>query len=424
MFDNLLKKNLYSSFFYKALLLLLNFIFISLFINISGVDKYGEYVLYLSLINIGLIANDGINNAFVKYIGENKKNNNKLQSVYATLMVAGGLYIGIIIISFAIFYKYIFQFINISHISVEYIILIIFIFINMFLNSNFSAIMNGFEKVYITNKAEGILNILKVIFSIVLLYFYSVLGALLGLLIAVFVSNIFLFYKLQKETPLMLFKQTVYSYKTLMKILNFSVVTSGNALIWRIFSNIDKILISKFLGQEAVGFYNIAVSVAVRVWEVSALFSRVAYPRFLSLKYSIKELYKIYFKLQLINISIISIIVTILWLFSKDIISIWINENTALNSFSLLNTMLIGVLFGASNYLNALILFVYDMHKIVFLNTLIGFLVYLIIVFYFENLSLSIFASAFSFYFIVSSILNWIYIKNIFEKRRFNVTRQ
>ena len=421
MFDKLLKKNLISSLYYKVLLLILNFIFISLFIKVAGVKEYGEYVVLLSLINFGLIFNAGINNAFIKYIGENRQDNNKSQLIYSSLIILSFIYVIGVSFGFVIFYKNILEFIGLESISILKLVFIIFIFMLMFFNSNFSALLNAYERIYISNRAEGILNFSKLILSMIFLYFYGIVGALFGLLFAFLISIGYQVAQIKKYTYINLFSLKEFNIDEVKKMINFSFFTSGNVLIWRIFTSLDKVLISKFLGQETVGYYNIATSIAIRIWEVSSLFSHISYPKFLALKADSMSQEKFLKKLHLLNSGLILIIVVILFLFSKIIISLWIDENTACHSYFILNIMLIGVFFGSSNFINSLILFTYDKHKIVFFNTLISFILYLGYIFLNNNIRLESFAYGFSIYFVFSSILNWIFVIGLLKKLEYKV---
>ncbi len=409
MLDELLRKNLLSSVFYKILMLLLNFIFISLFMKISGVKAYGTYVLYLSLVNLGLIFNAGVNNAFVKYIGENRQNKNTLQSVYSTLMGMSVGYIAVVFCVFLLGHNYMFSFVGITGVDATELFLVVLIFVFMFLNSNLSAILNAFEMIYISNKAQGILDLSKVIVSSAFLYFYGVKGALLGLVVSLVASNIFLVYHVKRVSLFKLLNVYKFDKSLFKEIIGFSLFASGNALIWRLFSNIDKVLVSKLLGVDSVGFYNVACSIAVRIWEISSLFSTVAYPRFLALKNNMQHQVKIFIKLQLVNNILIFVVVIVIGMLSNVIISVWINKSTAVYSSPVLRNMLVGVFLGASNFINAPVLLAYDRHRLLFVNTSIGFLCYLVFIFFLkERASLEIFAYGFSLYFAVSSLLTWV----------------
>ncbi len=78
-----MKKNLISSYITKGILLILNFIYIALFIQLLGVENYGLFTVSLSIVNLFLFFNTGIGLAVIKYF--NDKNFDS-QKVYETLI--------------------------------------------------------------------------------------------------------------------------------------------------------------------------------------------------------------------------------------------------------------------------------------------------------------------------------------------------
>lgn len=417
------KKNIISSLVFKFIILILSFLFITLFVNIGGEALYGRYVLYVSLLNLGLLFDAGINVSIVKLAAGRQSNIeylNKLFSSYIWLAFIFFVIFSIVLLSFS---NFIFLKLNLDKVFIFDICVLLFLFFMLLLNSVFSSFLISFEYIHASNKVEGILNFSKIIFALLGFYFFEVAGALLGFSLAVLFANLILYDFIRKKIGLHFTLKTFVVRSFLNKILDYTFFGSGGSIIWRLVSNLDKILISYYLSIEALAYYSIAFSLAVRLWEFSGILSTVSLPRFILIKESFDEQVKLLLQLQVINYLVNGFIFGVFLFYSEDLLTFWLGFQKAILVSPLLEGMLYGVLAGAATYVNTSFLQSHDMHRVVFLNALVSAILYFFIIFLFsKSITLDVFVCGFSLYFIMMSLLNIFSVVFILKKVSNNAT--
>lgn len=401
-----MRKNLISSYVSKLILLILNFIYISLFIKFLGVEDYGLFTVSLSIVNLFLFFNTGIGLSVIKYLNDK---NFESQKVYETLISFSLFIILIFSILQYVFSSYLIDN-NINQLKTIYFIIIIFIL--MFIFTIMSSLLHAKEHIHEVNIIEIVFNISKLILCSIFIILFNLDGAYIGMILSLIISIIYFIYYLKKFIDIKLKRFLIFDINLLKEMVKFIWYNSLNEGIWRLFSNVDKILISKLFGNEILGFYNIAYTLVIRLWDFPDAISRVVYPRFAKIKENIYELNMIYKKVSLLNI-IISLIVNILvFIFAFDLISFWLDENVAMNSYWMLQILILGNILGADNWISTRILLVWNDVYIMFKNNVISLLIYIIssLILYFVFRDVKAFLISFVLYYFFYACFNRIFI--------------
>lgn len=397
-----MKKNLISSYITKGILLILNFIYIALFIKLLGVENYGLFTVSLSIVNLFLFFNTGVGLAVIKYF--NDKNFDS-QKVYETLISLSLFIIVLFSILQFLFSSYLLEENNEELKTISYIITI---FALMFALGILSSLLHAKENIHEANIVEVFFNFIKLIIGSLFIVFFSLDGAYMGMIVSLTISILHLIYYMKKFVEVDL-KRFFYIDLILLKdMIRFIWFNSLNEGIWRVFSNLDKILISKLFGNETLGYYNIAYTIVLRLWDFPDAISRVVYPRFTKIKDNFIELNKVYKQMSLLNISISLFVNSMVFIFAYDLITLWLNEKVAQNSYWMLQILIIGNILGTDNWVTTKVMLAWSNVNIMFRHNIASLSLYFLslVSFYFILEDVRAFLISFIVYYTSYMILN------------------
>ncbi len=167
---------------------------LAIFVGANGMAYVGNFRAFLNVVeNFSLL---GIQNAVVKYVSENQHDKAKLKSVLTTfglLLLASSILISLILIFGANYLsKQIFHHSEIYS-FVFYVLAILF---PLYVFSTFCiSVVNGFQEYKKVIYIQIISSSVALLFSVLLIYYYTTFGALISLVLApVFVFFVSLFY--------------------------------------------------------------------------------------------------------------------------------------------------------------------------------------------------------------------------------------
>ena len=105
-------------------------------------------------------------------------------------------------------------------------------------------------------------------------------------------TSIFLYIGLKEHRPSFVFK-----IGEIKEFLSFGAYQMGEKTINYISANIDKILIGKFIGMEALGFYNLAWQLIIfPLAKINPVVNKVAFPLYAKVQHDIEKLSSYYTK--------------------------------------------------------------------------------------------------------------------------------
>lgn len=167
---------------------------LAIFVGATGMAFVGNFRAFLSVIeNFSLL---GIQNAIVKYVSEYQNDKPKLKSVLSTfglLLLASSILIGLGLILCSNYLSN--QIFNHSA-NTLFIGLILGVLFPLFVFSTFCiSIVNGFQQYKNVIYIQIISSSIALVFSVLLIYYYNIFGALVSLVLApIFVFFVSLFY--------------------------------------------------------------------------------------------------------------------------------------------------------------------------------------------------------------------------------------
>jgi O-antigen/teichoic acid export membrane protein len=141
-----------------------------------------------------------------------------------------------------------------------------------------------------------------------------------------------------------------FSLKSTKPFWSFGLYQMGEQTINYFSANIDKILIGKFLGMEAVGYYNLAWRLIIYpLTHINPIINRVAFPVFSKLQDNKAALSR-YYCLSIHFLSLITVpILVFLFFYSKEVVAIVYGSNWQKTADLLQVLSLVGILKAIGN---------------------------------------------------------------------------
>ncbi|MGL6114985.1 MAG: lipopolysaccharide biosynthesis protein [Cetobacterium sp.] len=334
--NNNLSINILSSFICKGLAIILNFFIIPLTINILGNDYYGLWILILSTTSWIYTFDIGIGNGIKNKISENIAKKNKLEII--KIIING--YVGVMVIAIGILLFSIFiilnldlcKLLNINFLSEKELEKILIINISIvclnFILSLCNNIFNGLQKSYIAS----INNFLSQFIIFILcygIYIYKInsiiiMSILYGGSIAfsnIIVSAYYLIKNFQRKRINLIKLISLHYIKNMVNIGGKIFIIQICGLV--IFST-DNLIISRFLGIEDVGEYNIIN----KLFTIPTIFlTLMLVPTWPAITKAYYEKNKVWLENLLLKINkvwkLVFILTILLMIFGKNIVYMW-----------------------------------------------------------------------------------------------------
>lgn len=244
-------------------------------------EYFGIYNLALSIAIIAMIFTDaGINNTAIRYISEKigKKDKKSARSFFRYIFYLKSL--SVLIIVSILFLISNFLSVNVFEKPILFIPIVSSVFYIIFLSFNnfFKTLLVSFKDLKRLTFSELVFEASKILFALVILYFFSnefaVAGVFIGIALAASLSliTIFIFFRKKKYIffgPIeKIEKKRILEYLWPMVIASFSLV---------LFGSIDTLMLGRFVDAEYIGYYRVALSL---IFTTTALlgFSNVLFP--------------------------------------------------------------------------------------------------------------------------------------------------
>lgn len=316
--------------------------------RVLGPEKQGIYTLVVLLPNMLVtFLNVGIGPASVYYVGKQKYSIETIVSTNIFLaLIISAISIVIGILSIVLFRDTFFK-----GVPIIYLFIILSVLPLLFANSFLQAVFQGLQDFKVFNLVAIFGSIMNLVFLIivVLLLRLNVIGAIISFFASVIAPTLILIIYLKKRNIIVRFKyiskefikdSLIYGYKAhLSNILAFVNYRA------------DILMISYFLSPAAVGIYNVAVSIAEKLWFISQPVSTVLFPRISSMK-SDDERNKLTAVVAR-NVLFISLIVAVILYFIIDILIVFIFGEQYKLASKVIKILLVGItLFSAERILS------------------------------------------------------------------------
>lgn len=237
-----------------------------------------------------------------------------------------------------------------SEIGIALFISAFTVFLNMVLlvNSNISMALqqNNFYalgKIIITI-SQAILTIAMVLLN------FGLIGVVIAKLISVLIGIIS--YTVINKRIISSIKMVFeFDYLLFKDLISFGLYNSVTQISNGVIAQLDRVLISMFLGPEYVSYYAIPMTAAQRIHSLVSTAANVIFPVTSELKANkkIELLINLYKKSQNIILFISSILILPFLLFSEEVLSIWIGQDFALESKEIFTIILFSYIIIGSN---------------------------------------------------------------------------
>jgi O-antigen/teichoic acid export membrane protein len=308
-------------------------------------EVYGIYVLAISLMGLLSFLDLGFGQGIIKFVShyEAKGDFKRINDIINTSLfinVIMGLLGAVIIFTFSKFLSlYVFK-VKSEHLETSILsfqIVSVGFFLNL-LSSTFSNIPKALQRYDVAVKIQNFVWFCSIMSSVLLLYLGYGLVEMMTFYVIFQLLGVFLYYYSSKKLLPTLKLSLSFKKDVFKEIFGFSVYTSINAITGNIVFRVDKMIISYFLGTAAVTYYQIPFMIVQMAngfisSVIQFLMPAVSFINSFGDKEKLKELYIKYTKyLFLTSIIIFSGLV----LLGKPFLILWIGNNIAEKSYSLL----------------------------------------------------------------------------------------
>lgn len=324
--------NVISSYAHIVLSVLLNIMYVPIALHYMGVEKYGAWIVLQTLINYLTLANFGIPTAVTNLMSQSDSNNEKINLLLKGFKLLAIVCLAVFIIGLAFYLFVIYKTSWISQVSSEIrtssVVLIVFFILRIPFQIA-SATFTANKKIFIA-KIYDLLAIVVTFLSLLIAVYLNqnliFLAFLSGILLLVL--NVTSFFNALRIIDIRNFKKpinSIESKKIYMPGLALFASGMGALIVW----NTDNIVISKFLGFQDVAIYSTAFRLFSIGYMSFGFIHGVLIPYYGQLfKQKSWDKLRVLFNLNLIAIPFIAMCVWLVgWLFSKDIIMLWLGNN-------------------------------------------------------------------------------------------------
>jgi len=330
---------------------LLIFITIPVFIKQFGLELYGVFALLLLIGNLNVFMNLGLNTSLIKFLAEQGKCNQSNYDIAVSFLILLFLLTPITMVGLYFNYSLLKNIFNIGEKFLTTDTLTLF---NLLLISNsiillgqiFSSALDAMQLVHLNNTYMMIYNISYWGMILLSLYIspsfasigFSIISATLLWFIIVLIS----FYKHWGKITTKGLKPNFLI--TAKKIYSYGIKLYTSGFISFFYEPITKLLISHFIGLNAVGFFDIAIKVRNQIWN---LIGKLFYPIFPLISQIDDTLLirKLIHKIERIAaFLIVPIFASVIYL-SYPFVNIWIGKDVSIISLTMI-PIICGYLIG------------------------------------------------------------------------------
>lgn len=338
---------------------LMNIVFVPFYIKLMGIEAYGLVGFFATLTSIFYLLDFGFSttlNREIAILSDNNRNDELIGNTTRSFeIVYWSISISIFIITFLLAPLVAHYWVNPEHLSVKEVENAIrmmgFVIALRFPFALYSGGMMGLQRQVALNivvifqgtiRGVGVVLILWLVSPTIQAFF--VFHAILSL-----IETVFIMFLLWRNIPYR-FTKARFSFDILKRIARFAGGLSGIGITGMLLSQIDKIILSKFVTLDIFGYYSLASTVA------TGLLSLVSYPVYNAVFPRLSQLLNhdpantlsvFYHKsCQLVSALMIPICIVVIS-FSKEILYLWTMDKDIADNASVITSLLLtGALFN------------------------------------------------------------------------------
>ncbi|MFV1952017.1 MAG: oligosaccharide flippase family protein [Nitrospinota bacterium] len=316
-----------------------------------GIERYGIWVLIGAIINyLGLI-DLGIGTAYVKHIAEyyikkDYKEINRIVNTGILFYLILGVLILILLLKFDFIITNFFKFSR-EHKSdflfVFYGVLIIFVLSSIF--TIFRAVLNGLQRMDITNLISVAISVPRFAGIIIILSLgYGLRGLVIISLVIAILTGITQIYFCFRILPELRLNPLFFNYRSFKRLFNYGIKLQAVKLCELINLYADKILLGHFLGIGVVGFYELGAKIAMIPKLLGSILLPAITPASSEL-YALnnkKVLNELYVRGTRFLVLLVAPLATFVFVNASDIMAMWVGDHGYERSITAVHILIIG----------------------------------------------------------------------------------
>ncbi|MBC7935318.1 MAG: oligosaccharide flippase family protein [Rhizobacter sp.] len=354
-----LKANIIANFTGNGIIALTSLLFIPVYLKYIGAEGYGLIGIFASLQVVLSLLDSGLSTILNKELARMSAIPGTAQRMRNMVKTLGSMYwlaaiaAGLIALALSpLLAKYWVNPKELSPQTVTYAFMLLSISVTFqFVNGFYSGGMLGLQRQVMLNTQKIIFTLLKsfgawiilatVSRSVIVFFSWNLLITALQAMVARYTVWLYLPEKLTKD---------IFDKQEIKEVWRFAAGMMGISLTAIFLTQVDKIILSKILSLEAFGYYTIACTLGLMIFQVSAPITQSYFPKFSAANglNHLEELRKIYHQgCQMISVIVVPVTATLIF-FSKNLIFIWTN-----NIMVTENTWIITAVYAYGSGLNA-----------------------------------------------------------------------
>ncbi len=346
------RRNIIANYLGRGWTALLSFVFVPLYIKFLGAEAYGLIGIYLSLLGLLAVMDLGLSTTLNRMLAQQAvsetNQSGHLVVTFEIVYWSIGLAIGAAIFMIAPWLTA--HWLNQKGLSPEIVTntirLMGGVIVFQWPVSLYSGGLMGLQRQALLNAIRSLAATVQSVGSILILWLVAptIQAFFVWQLLAGALQVILLNKCLKQSLPKTMHKPK-FDLKWLLHSWHFSVGTFGITILGTILTQVDKIILSKYLSLTAFGYYTLASTICSALSSLSAPIFSAAFPRFTQLyaEGDNKRLAELYHKTsRLMALSMVPIGVTLAF-FPSAILFLWLHNAGMVDNVSpILRVMVIG----------------------------------------------------------------------------------
>lgn len=309
-----------------------------------GVERFGLFSIILALVGYASIFDIGITRSVIREISIFRDDSNEVEAIISTSLIVVGI-LGIISsLLICLFSPNILNFLKITHqvindFKVSLILVAISIPFYLF-TQIWCSLLEGMEDFLSLNIYKTFSGTLVVLLPALALNFdISLTSAVIGLVAARLISLLLIMRICRKFTVKIKFHN--YIFKRLIAFGGWIAVSN---IVSPIMSYFDRFILANRIGSASVGFYTAPSEAIARLGMIPSAIARTIFPILAKKEANSSEVKKFSYVLVLLIMLPITLII---YIYAKQIMSLWFGNEYAVHSYLILQILIIGLFFNS-----------------------------------------------------------------------------
>ena len=405
-----LKKNIIWNFITKFILIFFSFFITRIIVNQYGAEIYGLFSITLVFTGYLTILDFGMQISTIKFVSQYKNSSGEKQEIYSSIFFAVVITSVLITLIGYLFINTMVELLKIpeqmkTDAIICFKIVLIAVFCNFF-NMYFRGIIIAHNYMRFSSINNVVVTILKLLLSALLaLQGYSII-AIVGIYVLSRVIETTVQFYIVKKMIGWKFSTENVNVNRMKEIAPYSAKMFISNLVSMSTTYLDKLIIGFYLPIQYISYYQVPYNLSSKTNIIQSNIVPAVFPNFVTkngeIGSNVKELY---FKSNYYIIILLAPICFGLSIFSKEILTLWINPEFAENSFMVLKIIAPAFLFASMSIVIINLANANKMENIILIIHIIYLGIFLLLMSLFVKIY-GVIGAAFAF--LISNFISWL----------------